>query len=101
MAGFNWEYFGVINFDPTALYREVLLLPILIVVLWFLWMSVVKSTQETGLPCQAMDIGEVYQEAVIQDALSTDDEVDSGAENEPPASKEDLNEKEEDAKKDD
>ena len=30
-----------------------------------------------------------------------DDEVDSGAENEPPASKEDLNEKEEDAKKDD
>ena len=34
-------------------------------------MSVVKSTQETGLPCQAMDIGEVYQEAVIQDALST------------------------------
>ena len=45
-----------------------LLLPVLILVLWYLWMKAVESTRKEGLPVQAMDIGEAYQEAIIQDS---------------------------------
>merc|ERR1712111_203988 len=73
MAGFSWQYFGFTNFDPTWIYRELLFVPILIAVLWFFWMRVVASTQQSGLPCTpGVDINEAYQEAIIQDALSTD-----------------------------
>jgi len=96
MAGFNWQYFGFTNFDATWIYRELLLLPIFIAILWFLWMRVVASTRESGLPCTpAMDITEAYQEAIIQDALSTDDE-EVQSDEEVTFKKEDLN-----AKKDD
>ena len=71
-----------------------LLLPILIVVLWFLWMRVVDSTRKDGLPVQGMDIGEAYHEAIIQDALSTDDEGEG--DEEVTFKKEDLNAKKED-----
>merc|ERR1712212_942191 len=100
MAGFSWQYFGFTNFDPTWIYRELLFVPILIAVLWFFWMRVVASTQQSGLPCTpGVDINEAYQEAIIQDALSTDDEdvqSDEEVTFNPDAKKEDLN-----AKKDD
>jgi len=103
MAVFNWEYLSFVSFDTTWIYREVLLLPVLIVGLWFLWMRIVKATlkDESGLP-KAVDLSEAYQEAIIQDALSTDDSSDDEGEdgNKPESAeatkKEDLN-----AKKDD
>ena len=42
MAVFNWNYLSFYTFDSTWLYREVILIPILIVILWFIWMKVVR-----------------------------------------------------------
>ena len=93
MTTFSWEYLSYYTFDQTWIYREVLLLPVVIAVLWFLWMRAVNATmQDKSLP-QAMDIGEAYHEAIIQDALSTDDE---GDDEQVTFKKEDLNAKKED-----
>jgi len=87
MAVFNWEYLSFVNFDATWIYREVLLLPVLIVGLWFLWMRIVNSTMKDKSLPKVVDLSEAYQEAIIQDALSTDDEDDD--EDEAAAAKED------------
>ena len=42
MAVFNWNYLSFVNFDSTWVYREMVLIPILIVILWFVWMKVVR-----------------------------------------------------------
>ena len=57
-------------------------------------MKVVNSTRKDGLPVQGMDIGEAYHKAIIQDALSTDDEGEG--DEEVTFKKEDLNAKKED-----
>jgi len=95
MAVFNWEYLSFVNFDSTWFNREILALPLVIIVLWFLWMRVVKATLEDKSLPKTVDLCEAYQEAIIQDALSTDDSSDD-EDKEDTAKKEDLN-----AKKDD
>ena len=42
MAVFNWDYLSFYDYDITWLYREVVFIPVLIVVLWFIWMKVVR-----------------------------------------------------------
>merc|ERR1711982_278342 len=102
-AVFNWNYLSFVNFDSTWVYREMVLIPILIVILWFVWMKVVRSALKDALnTTRAMSVDEAYANAVINDALSTDDEADEGtAEGSASLSKSDLNAKEaEDNKKD-
>merc|ERR1712026_19021 len=96
MAVFNWNYLSFYDFDSTWLYREVVLIPILIVVLWFIWMKVVRSALKDALSTtRAMSVDEAYANAVINEALSTDDENDDEVTF---ASKSDLNAEIEDKK---
>merc|ERR1712179_776522 len=76
MAVFNWDYLSFIDVDTTWLYREMILIPILIFVLWAFWMKVVRSALKDAInsPPQAMSIDEAYANAVITDALETEDE---------------------------
>merc|ERR1712209_386127 len=96
MAVFNWNYLSFVNFDSTWVYREMVLIPILIVILWFVWMKVVRSALKDALnTTRAMSVDEAYANAVINDALSTDDEADEAAE---VPTKADLNAEDEDKK---
>ncbi len=42
MAVFNWNYFSFYEYNTTWLYRELLLIPLLVIVLLFLWMKIVR-----------------------------------------------------------
>merc|ERR1712088_1146436 len=77
MAIFNWDYMSFYDFDSTWLYREVVLIPILLALLWIIWMKVVRnSLKEAKMPLErAMSLEEAYANAVISDALDTDDEA--------------------------
>ena len=95
MAIFNWEYLSFTNLDQTWLYREVLIIPVVVLVLWVLWMKVIKDALNDKRE-EAMSIEEAYQEAIINDALSTDEEdagENAGTKEElnAPVTKEDLN----------
>lgn len=103
MAVFSWEYLSFVNFDSTWIYREVLLLPVIIIGLWFLWMRVVKTTMKDKSLPKGVGLTEAYEEAIIQDALSTDDSSDEeDAPNKPEKEEEEAVKKEDlNAKKDD
>ena len=88
MANFNWEYLAFLNLDQTWLYREMIIIPVVVIVLWVLWLKVIREAlNDKRVADRAMSIEEAYQEAIINDALSTDEE-DAG---ESAAIKEDLN----------
>lgn len=40
---FNWEYMSFVNLDTTWLYREMLAIPVVVLILWVLWLRVVRS----------------------------------------------------------
>lgn len=42
MPVFNWNYLSFYDFDATWLYREVVLIPVLLAILWVIWMKVVR-----------------------------------------------------------
>lgn len=65
---------------------SILLTPIVLVLLWGIWMKVVRNYFANPLKQPAMSLEEAYANAVISDALDTDDE----AEGEEPK-KSDLN----------
>merc|ERR1712072_1137698 len=77
---------GFLNLDQTWLYREMIIIPIVVIVLWVLWLKVIREALNDKR-VEAMSIEEAYQEAIINDALSTDEE-DAG---ESTGTKEDLN----------
>ena len=96
MAIFNWEYFSYITMDQTWLYRELLFIPLLVIVLWVLWLKVIRDALQDKRE-EAMSIDEAYQEALIIDALSSDEEdlgdaTGTKQELNSPVTKEDLNE---------
>merc|ERR1712203_365737 len=68
---FSWEYFSFPTLDDGVVYKEVLVVPALILVLSMVWMQLVKGQTES----QQKDINfeQAYQDAVLN-------EVDSGAE---------------------
>ena len=86
MANFNWEYLAFLHLDQTWLYREMIIIPVVVIVLWVLWLKVIREALNDKR-VEAMSIQEAYQEAIINDALSTDEE-DAG---ESAGTKEDLN----------
>jgi len=91
MAIFNWEYLSFTNFDQTWMTRELLIIPVVVLVLWVLWLRVIREALNDKRE-EAMSLEEAYQEASIIDALSTDEE--DGGETKLPTTKEDLNEPE-------
>merc|ERR1712083_1270300 len=68
MNVFNWEYLSFISIDSTWLYREMLLIPILLVILWIVWMKVVRSHLQDKSTAMSLD-------EAVADALDTDDET--------------------------
>merc|ERR1712141_16860 len=79
----------------TWLYREMVLIPILIFFLWVFWMKVVRSAMKDAINSpEPMSIDEAYANAVITEALDTEDEM-TDAEKSTPGSpavtKSDLN----------
>merc|ERR1719262_1220467 len=79
MAVFNWNYFSFYEFDTTWLYREVVLIPILIAILWIVWMKVVRGALKDALNQTEppMSLDEAYATAIINEALDTDDEAEN------------------------
>ena len=63
-----------------------IIIPVVVIVLWVLWLKVIREALNDKR-VEAMSIEEAYQEAIINDALSTDEE-DAG---ESAGTKEDLN----------
>jgi hypothetical protein len=93
MAIFSWEYLAFLKLDQTWFYREMLIIPLVVIVLWVLWLRVIRDALNDKRE-EAMSIEEAYQEAIINDALSTDDETDVEGTKEglnAPVTKEDLN----------
>jgi len=92
MAIFNWEYLSFTTFDQTWMTRELLIIPVVVLILWVLWLRVIRDALNDKRE-EAMSLEEAYQEASIIDALSTDEEgeVDTKL----PTTKEDLNEQDE------
>merc|ERR1712203_22943 len=68
---FSWEYFSFLTLDDGVVYKEVLLVPALILVLSMVWMQLVKGQTESQQ--KDMNFEQAYQDAVLN-------EVDSGAE---------------------
>merc|ERR1739848_479527 len=82
---FSWEYLSFVTLDDAVVYKEVLLVPALIVFLSLVWMQLVKG-QSSAAP--DLNFEQAYQDAVLN-------EVDSqGEEEETPAAKEEEEKKE-------
>merc|ERR1712013_87445 len=88
---FSWEYFSFLQIDDTVMSKEMLAIPLLLVVLVTVWMQLVRGQGKTGL-----DFEEAYNDAKAN-------EVDSGTELEEDEIEEigGVEEKEEGEKKDD
>jgi len=84
---FSWEYFSFLQIDDAAAYKEVMLIPFMILVLGMVWMKLVKSEKATD-----MNFEQAYQDTLAN-------EVDSGTELDSPD--EDEGTKEEDVKDED
>merc|ERR1711931_177077 len=68
---FSWEYFSFLTLDDGVVYKEVLVVPALILVLAMIWMRLVQG--QTQSDQKDMNFEQAYQDAVLN-------EVDSGAE---------------------
>lgn len=92
------------EFDATWLYREVFIIPLAVIVLWFFWMRIVrKALKDAVNEPVSLSLEEAYADAIINDALDTGDEEEEEEEDEaltksdlnapsPAQRKEDLNE---------
>merc|ERR1712098_852656 len=92
---FSWEYFSFLKIDESAAYRELLVIPVLILVLFMVWMKLVTgenkaSKEDEDKTKEGIDIVQAYQDALAN-------EIDSGTEIDSP----DEKEKDENEKKDD
>jgi len=79
MKSFSWEYLSLVTLDQPG-YKEILLIPVLLAVLSFLWMKLVrgekeylKDATEDQKNKEGIDIVEAYQDVLLN-------EVDSGTE---------------------
>merc|ERR1711935_916165 len=75
MTVFSWEYLSLITLDTPWL--SILLTPIVLVLLWGIWMKVVRNYFNNPLKQPAMSLEDAYANAVISDALDTDDEAEA------------------------
>ena len=82
---FSWEYFSFLQIDDTVMTKEMLVIPLILVVLAVVWMRLIHGQGKTGL-----DFEEAYNDARAN-------EVDSGTEPE----EDEIEEKGEEEKKED
>ena len=82
---FSWEYFSFLQIDDTVMTKEMLVIPLILVVLAAIWMRLIHGQGKTGL-----DFEEAYNDARANEA-------DSGTEPE----EEEIEEKGEEEKKED
>ena len=82
---FSWEYFSFLQIDDTVMTKEMLVIPLILVVLVVVWMQLIRGQGKTGL-----DFEEAYNDARAN-------EVDSGTEPE----EDEIEEKGEEEKKED
>merc|ERR1711953_1366544 len=92
---FSWEYFSFLKIDEAAAYKELLVIPLLVFVLFAIWMRLVsveniKGAEQTDKTKEGIDIVQAYQDALAN-------EIDSGTEIDSP----DEEEKDDVDKKDD
>lgn len=93
---FSWEYFSFLQLDNAVAYKEVLIIPCLLLILSVIWMQLVrgetsKNSEETGKD-QPVDIVEAYRDALMN-------EIDSGTELDSPNEDEEEEEEEKEEKK--
>nr|ALS04559.1 hypothetical protein [Acartia pacifica] len=88
---FSWEYFSFLNIDEAAAYKEMLILPVLVVLLFFIWMKLVNNSKTDTSAKEGLDIRQAYEDALAN-------EVDSGTELDSP---DEAEEKDDAEKKDD
>ena len=82
---FSWEYFSFLQIDDTVMMKEMLVIPLILVVLVAIWMRLIHGQGKTGL-----DFEEAYNDARANEA-------DSGTEPE----EDEIEEKGEEKKKED
>ena len=82
---FSWEYFSFLQIDDTVMTKEMLVIPLILVVLAAIWMRLIHGQGKTGL-----DFEEAYNDARANEA-------DSGTEPE----EDEIEEKGEEEKKED
>ena len=82
---FSWEYFSFLQIDDTVMTKEMLVIPLILVVLVLVWMQLIHGQGKTGL-----DFEEAYNDARANEA-------DSGTEPE----EDEIEEKGEEEKKED
>ena len=82
---FSWEYFSFLQIDNTVMTKEMLAIPLVLVVLVIVWMQLIRGQGKTGL-----NFEEAYNDARAN-------EVDSGTEPE----EDEVKEKGEEEKKED
>ena len=88
---FSWEYFSFLQIDDTVMTKEMLAIPLVLVVLVAIWMQLIHGQGKTGL-----NFEEAYNDARAN-------EVDSGTEPEEDETEktESVEEKGEEEKKED
>merc|ERR1712212_478479 len=96
---FSWEYFSFLTVDETAAYKELLVIPFMVGLLFFVWMKLVRGEGKSILEDKDKTNTGMSAYAAYQDALAN--EVDSGTELDSPNEDEGEGEKEEAEKKDD
>jgi len=96
---FSWEYFSFLTVDETAAYKELLVIPFMVGLLFFVWMKLVRGEGKSILEDKDKTNTGMSAYAAYQDALAN--EVDSGTELDSPNEDEGEAEKEEAEKKHD
>merc|ERR1712098_22753 len=81
---FSWEYFSFLTLDDGVVYKEVLVVPGLILVLAMVWMHLVKGQTQSEAQEQSkkdLNFEQAYQDAVLNE-VDSGTEMDSQAEEE-------------------
>jgi len=88
---FSWEYFSFLNIDEAAAYKEMLILPLLIPILFFVWLKLVRTQKSQ----EDMTFMGAYQDTLANE-IDSGTELDSPdeAEEETPAKKDEAEKKE-------
>jgi hypothetical protein len=103
MKTWSWEYFSFLKLDQAMAYKEILFIPILVLVLSVIWMQLVKGEKgktEEETKKEGIDIVQAYQD-VLMNEVDSGTELDSPDEDEGKDDKKDDSDKEEEKNKDD
>merc|ERR1719186_561821 len=86
---FSWEYFSFLNIDEAAAYKELMIVPVLLPLLFIVWIKLTGGYKADEVAKEGIDIKSAYHDALAN-------EVDSGTElDSPDEAEEEKEEKEE------